>query len=150
MTVLKPAHANSCEVLGTLLAVSYGFDGGWGLNPSLAGGIKMQGKGGLLDHSLSELWVAGRKQFLEKSDLFDRHLRKDTAKLLAADEELNEIETGTWEKKLQELRGRTGKLLLKLKEEEEGLKQDEEKLARYRDVIGTVNDALGQLKLSKE
>ncbi|KAK5094113.1 hypothetical protein LTR70_004317 [Exophiala xenobiotica] len=68
--VLEPAHANFCEVLGSLLVGSYGIYSGFGLNPALAGGLSLgDGPKGLSRSAMDSLWQENRKRFTAKKSI---------------------------------------------------------------------------------
>lgn len=68
MDVMLPEHANFVEILGSMISGSYMHDGGFGLNPSLAGGLSLGDSGrGLRRPQLKPLWEAARKEALKRS-----------------------------------------------------------------------------------
>lgn len=120
MDVLAPEHANFCEKLGHLLLGSYMFEGGFGLNPALAGGLSIgDGKRGLRRGEMEPLWKkvqdeAIKKTVWSKSQVRDEEKLKESQAVKAKDKEvvkrkLEELEDekAEVEQELQELQERS-------------------------------------------
>ncbi|KAK5311005.1 hypothetical protein LTR70_009085 [Exophiala xenobiotica] len=70
MDVMAPGHVNFVEILGSMISGSYMHDGGFGLNPNLAGGLSVgDGVRGLNRPQLKPLWQTAQKEALKKSVL---------------------------------------------------------------------------------
>jgi len=68
MDVMAPGHANFVEILGSMISGSYMHDGGFGLNPTLAGGLSLgEGMRGLNRPQLKPLWLTAQKEAMKKS-----------------------------------------------------------------------------------
>jgi len=90
--VLEPAHANFCEVLGSLLVGSYGVYGGFGLNPALAGGLSLGGgPKGLSRSGMDSLWQENRRRFAAKKTI-KASMEADAAKRAQRAEDLTDME----------------------------------------------------------
>lgn len=77
--VAEPQHANSLEVIGSIVNGTFGFEVGGksmgiGLNPSMAGGMPMTGPSSLTDPSLHQAFRFAQRQLVKCQDVWLEHL----------------------------------------------------------------------------